>query len=289
MRFLKHPSVAALFMSLLILIPLCSLAQKKTGEVKSPEPNGKQLTRRLASSVGRFADSTLQTERRYLDSLTSVVAFTAKEAINRIDFLADSLITSAHDSLDISRKDTLRFTTKSLQQQLLAFGDSTKHAVSVPISRFSDELTKGKRIYSLCDSCESDTDFNDRLEQFREFVDNLHDGFHDTTTALMDDHKDLFQDKYDTIHDSLADLRDILIENRLDEIDYQRYVATRLTIATGYSSHTTYRGRDNGVPQQMIAPSLSFHHSSGFGIEVSTFWLDQTPKQMGRCGRHAQL
>jgi len=265
-------------MSLLVLLPLCSLAQKKTSELKSPEPNGIQLARRLASSVERFADSTLQTERRYSDSLTSVVAFAAREAINRIDFLTDSLITSARDSLDASRKDTLRFITKSLQQQLLAFGDTTKQIVSGPISHFSDELIKGKGTYSLCDSCESDPDFNDRFEQFREFVDSLHDGFHDTTAALMDDHKDLFQDRYDTVHDSLADLRDNLIENRLDEIDYQRYVATRLTVSTEYSSHTTYRGRDNGVHQQMITPSLAYHHSAGFGIELSTFWLDQTPK-----------
>ena len=279
MRFLKHPSVAALFMSLLVLVPLCSSAQKKTIGGKSSEPDGVQLSRKLASSVQRFADSTLQTERYYSDSLTSVVAFTARKAISRIDFLTDSLITSAHDSLDASRKDTLRFITKSLQQQLLAFGDTTKQAVNAPIAHFSDELTKGKRTYSFCDSCEGDPDFNDRFEQFREFVNNLHDGFHDTTAALMDYHKDTFEDRYDTVHDSLSDLRDILIENRLGEIDYQRYVATRLTVSTGYSSHTTYRGRDNGVSQQMIAPSLSFHHSSGFGIEVSTYWLDQTPKR----------
>jgi hypothetical protein len=278
-RFLKHPSVAALFISLLILVPLCSLAQKKTTEVKSPEPSEIQLSRKLASSVQCFADSTLQAERRYSDSLTSVVAFTAREAITRIDLVTDSLITSAHDSLDAPRKDTLRIVTKSLQQRLLAFGDTTEQIVDGPISRFVDELTRGKRTFSSCDSCESGPDFNDRFDQFREFVDNLHDGFHDTTAALMDDHKDLFQDKYDTIHDSLADLRDNLIENRLDEIDYQRYVATRLTVSAGYSSHTTYRGRDNGVPQQMIAPSLAYHHSSGFGIEISTYWLDQTPKQ----------
>jgi hypothetical protein len=266
-------------MSLMVIIPHCSLAQKKTTEVKSPQPSGVQLSRKLASSVQRFADSTLQIERRYSDSLTSVVSFTAQEAIKRIDFVTDSLITSARDSLDAPRKDTLRFVTKSLQQRFLAFGDTTKQFIGGPISRFVDEVIRGKRTFSSCDSCESGPDFNDRFDQFREFVDNLHDGFHDTTTALMDDHKDLFQDRYDTIHDSLADLRDNLIENRLDEIDYQRYVATRLTVSGGYSSHTTYRGRDNGVPQQMIAPLLAYHHSSGLGIEISTYWLDQTPKR----------
>jgi hypothetical protein len=274
-----HTSVAALFISLLFLFPLCSVAQKKTLEVKNLEPSGIQRTRKLAFSIQRFADSTLQTERRYSDSLTSVVAVTAKEASTRIDLFTDSLITSARDSLDAPRKDTLRFITKYLRQQLLAFGDTAKQAVGGPISHFIAELTRGRGAYSICDSCDSDLDFNDRFEQFREFVDNLHEGFHDTTGALMDDHKDLFQDKYDTIHDSLADLRDNLIENRLDEIDYQHYEATRLAVSTGYSSHTSYRGRDNGVPQQMFAPSVAFHHSSGLGVEVSTYWLDQTPKR----------
>jgi hypothetical protein len=275
--FLRHSSVAALFVSLLVLFPLFSVAQKKMTEVKSLEPSVTQLSQRLTYSIQRLIDSTLQTERRYSDSLVSAVAFIARKSVTRIDLLADSLISSTHDSLDIPRKDTLQLITKSLQQQLLAFGDTTKQAVGGPISHFAGELTKGKKAYSVCDSCESGPDFDDRFEEFRDFVDNLHEMFRDTTSALMDDRKDILQDRYETIHDSLADLRDKLIENRLNEIDYQRYVAARLTVSTGYSSHTTYRGRDNGVLQQMIAPSLGFHHSSGFGIEVSTYWLDQTP------------
>lgn len=256
-----------------------SVAQNKPIESKSSEPGGSQLSRRLASSVQCFADSSLQAERRYSDSLTSRVDFIAKEATSRIGLRAESLITSAHDSLDGPRKDTLRFVTKRFQQQLLAFGDTSKRAVSATISSFAEELAKGKGTYSICDSCESSTDFNDRLEEFREFIDNLRDAFHDTTATLVENHNDIVQERYDTMHDSLTDLRDILMENRLNELDYQRYVATRLTISAGYSSHSTYRGRDNGVKQQMIAPSISFYHSSGFGLEVSTYWLDQTPKR----------
>jgi hypothetical protein len=268
-----------LFVTLLIYFPLFSVAQKKTTEMKSPGPSVTQLNQRLADSIQRFADSSLQTKRHYSDSLVAAVVFIAEKANTQINLLADSLIRSAHDSLDASRKDTLRAVTKSLQQRLLAFRDTTRQAVSGPISDFFDDLTKARRTYSVCDSCESGTDFDDRFGQFREFVDNLGEEFHDTTSALMDDRKDIFQDRYESIHDSLADLRDNLIENRLNEIDYQRYFATRFSVSTGYSSHTTYRGRDNGVPQQMIAPSVAFHHSSGLGVEVSTYWLDQTPKR----------
>jgi hypothetical protein len=264
----------------MVSIPLSSLAQKKTTtETKSPEPDATQLSRILAISIQHFADSILQTKQHHSDSLAATVVHMTKNATTRIDLLADSLITSAYDSLDTPRKDTLRFVTKLLQQQLLAFGDTAKQAVGGPITNFFGELTKAQSAYSVCDSCESRSDFDDRFEQFGSFVDSLRDIFNDTTAALMDDRNDAFQDRYDTIHDSLADLRDILIENRLNEIDYQRFVATRLTVAAGYSSRTTYRGRDNGLPQQMISPSLAYHHKSGFGIEVSTFWLDQTPKR----------
>jgi hypothetical protein len=221
----------------------------------------------------------MQTKKYYSDSLVAAVAHIIKNATSQIDLLTDSLIASAQDSLDTPRKDTLWFVTKLLQQQLLAFGDTSKNTVRDPFSSFSGQLAKGRNTYAVCDSCDSDSDFDDRFEQFRSFVDSLHDIFNDTTAALMDDRKDALQDRYDAVHDSLADLRDILIENRLDEIDYQRYVATRLTVAAGYSSHATYRGRDNGLPQQMVSPSLALHHKSGFGIEVSTFWLDQTPNQ----------
>jgi hypothetical protein len=263
----------------LLFFPLICSAQKKATEGKSLGPGTTQLGQRLAHSIQRFADSTLQSKTRYSDSLVAAVAFIQDKATSRIDLLADSLIRSAHDSLDAPRKDTLRFVTKYLQRQLLAFGDTTKQAVRSPISHFADELTKAKKTFSLCDSCESGSDFTDRFEQFRDFVDNLHEILRDTTSAVMDNHKYVLQDRYETIRDSLADLRDNLIDNRLGEIDYQRYVATHLAISTGYSSHTSYRGRDNGVPQQMFAPSVAFHHSSGFGVEVSTYWLDQTPKR----------
>jgi hypothetical protein len=267
-----------LFLLLVVLFPLFSVAQKKTADVKSPELTVTQLSRRLASSLQRLTDSTLQAERRYSDSLIVAVTLTAKKATVQIDLLADSLIRSAHDSLDASRKDTLRIVTRSLQQRILAFGDSAKQAVGGPISRFAGDLTRGKKSYSVCDSCETEQDFNDQFEQFRDFVDNLREMLRDTTATVIDERNDTFQDRYETIRDSLTDLRGNLIDARLNDIDYQRYVASRVTVSSGYSSRTAYRGRDNGVPQQMIAPSLAYHHKSGFGIELSTYWLDQTPK-----------
>jgi hypothetical protein len=259
----------------LIIFPFSSSAQKKSTNSSSGEI---RLNQMLEKSILHFADSTLQTERRYADSLRSAVALTATTTATSIDALTDTLILSAHDSLDASRKDTLRFVATLLRRQLLASADTGKRSIDGPVVRFVNEVARGKRTYSVCDDCESIAAVHDRFEEFRDFVELERDSFRDTVATLMDDRRDALQDAFETVRDSLTDLRDLLIERRLGEIDYQRYEATRLTISAGYASHTSYRGRDNGVAQRMIAPSVEFHHSSGFSIMASTSWVDQEGK-----------
>lgn len=280
MKVLTHTFVITLFLSIVILFPYRSVAQKKSDAVKSLEPGAQQLCRVLSLSIQRCADSTLRITQYDSDSLKSVATITAARATTRIDVLTDSLISCASDSVEVSRRDTLRFVAMSFRRQLVAYGDTSQRAIGALLDHFLNELTKGKLLFSLCDSCESVRDFNDRLEEFRDFVENLRETYRDTTSTLMEDQRDTFQDIYETARDSLADLRDYLIENHLADIDYQRYVATRFVVSTGYSSHTTYRGRDNGVRQRMLAPSIAFHHSSGFSVDVSTSFLDQTPGRL---------
>ena len=269
--------VVALFF--LILFPYSSVAQKKS-TIKPSISGAQQLSRLFSLSVQHFADSALNTAQLHSDSLKSIATLTAIRVTSRLDALADSLITSARDSLDVTRKDTLRFVTTSFRRQVMAYGDTSKRAVGASFDYFLNELTKGKKAYLVCDSCESVRDFIDRLDEFRDFVDNLHESYHDTTSSLMDDQRDTFQDRYENARDSLGDLRDHLIDNRLDEIDYQRYFATRFDVSTDYSNHMNYRGRDNGVSQQLLAPSLSFHHSSGLGIALSAALVDQSSNQL---------
>ena len=271
-KILKN-SLSVAFLTVLALGVLHhAVAQNKTAQ-----PDAKQLGQQLARSVQRSADSTLLAEQRHADSLVSSVSSAAFLAAKRLELSGNSLVTSAGDSLDANRQDTLRLAAKFLQQRLLAFEVEAKKLIAGPVSHLTQQITKGTNEYSRCDGCEDRAEFNDRFSEFQEYVDEACETFRDTTSTLIDEQKDFIQERHEAAYDSLVTLRDNLIENRLSEIEYQRDVATRLTISTGYSSHTAYRGRDNGLPQQMIAPSLAYRHSSGFGIEASTYWLDQTP------------
>jgi hypothetical protein len=250
-----------------LLVPLSSTAQQKPFA---------GLHQRFQASVQRFADSTLRVERSYWDSVSTVLALTASRASSGLEVWTDSLIRSASDSLDAPRKDTLRSVARNLQSTVTASAESAKRIAGGHFDRFLGEMTRVKRTYAACDNCEEPSDFKERFDQFREIVDGVRESLRDTASVLLDDHRDAFQDRYETARDSLNDLRDQLIERRVGEIDFQRYEATRVTVSTVYSSHAAYRGRDNGVKQQMIAPAVEFHHSSGFSIQVSTSWVDQT-------------
>jgi hypothetical protein len=224
-------------------------------------------------------DNALRTERRFCDSLISLSALSAQRSATELDTLRDVLIASARDSLDSSRKDTLLFAARSFQQQLLTTHDTTQRVVSSLLSLFTEHVGKAKKVFSTCDGCEEPGDFNDRFEQFKDLADSLRDDYRDRAAEVGDDRKEQMDERFEVYHDSLIDLRENLIENRLSLIDYQRYSATRLTASTTYSSRSIYRGRDNGLPQQMIAPAIALYHSLGFSAEVSTYWLDQTPKK----------
>jgi hypothetical protein len=262
------------FIALAVTCLQHSVAQNKTSQ-----PDLKQLEQQLIQSVKRAADSTLFAEQRHADSVISSVSAAAVLAARHLELSANSLVTSAGDSLDANRQDALRLTAKSLQRPIHAIEATAKKLVTGPTSLLSQQITRGISEFSRCDDCEDPSDFEDRLRQFQDHVDEVRETFRDTTSTVIDEQRDFVRETHEAAFDSLVDLRDNLIESRLEEIDYQRYDATRLIVSTGYSSHSTYRSRDNGVLQQMIAPSLRFQHSSGFGIEVSTYWLDQTPKR----------
>ena len=230
-------------------------------------------------SIQHVVDSTLHFERSFVDSLALSTTVHVGKASRELKSLTDSLIISAADSLDDSRKDSLRVVAGSLEQQMVSVEAETRKLLSGLLLNFTKQLDRGKTVYSPCDGCQSTEDFEAQLGNFRDVVDSLRGSFRDTASSLRDDQSETFRDRLESYRDSLVQVREDLIDHRLDEIDVQRYRASRFIVSTGYSSHNSYRGRDNSIPQQMILPTIEYRHSSGLSIAASTFWFDKTPKK----------
>jgi hypothetical protein len=264
---------------LIVALSFTAAAQKAGTESKPSATGAQRLNQGLAASVQRYVDNALGGASRFCDSLVSLSAQSAQISSTKLDALKESLLTSAEDSLDSPSRDTLLVAARSFQKQLLASHDTTQRLVSILLSSFTERVEKAKKVFSICNDCEEPADFNDRFELLKDFADSLRDAFHENASEMGDDQKDRLQDKFEVYRDSLIDLRESLIENRLAHINFQRYSASRLTASISYSSRSIYRGRDNGLSQQMIAPVIALYHSWGFSAEISTYWLDQTPKQ----------
>lgn len=232
-----------------------------------------QLRQALAKSTQLVVDTTIKGLRKHVESLASTNSRTVNDGKRRLAVLTDSLIVSAKDSLDASRQDSLRFLGKSLALQLASHESSTRQFLDSRFSLLMDDLLKAKAKFSTCADCESRWDYDEKLADFRDLADSLVSDFRDTTSAMAEERRDLFADALETAQDSLRDSRDSLVENRLGDIEEWRYRASRLVLSSTYASHGSYRGRDNGVLQQSFAPSVGYHHSSGFNVQASTYWL----------------
>ena len=148
--------------------------------------------------------------------------------------------------------------------------------LALRLSAFAEELVRAKRSFSDCPGCESRTDFQGRLADFKEYADSLISAFQDSSSALTDERRDVLSDSFEGACDSLSGRRDGFIDNRLGDIDTWRFGLSRLAISFAYASHSSYRGRDNGLLQQAFSPSVAYRHSSGLSLQASTSWLDAT-------------
>ena len=235
-----------------------------------------RLRQALAKSTQLVVDTTVKGMRDHVESVANSASRAANNAGTYIAGLTDSLILSAHDSLDVQRRDSLHALGESLRLQLVGHELSTRQALDLNLACIHDELLKARGAYSLCTNCESRSEFDEKLADFRDLADSVVSGFHDSTSAIAEVRADLFADALETAIDSLHDSRDRLIDNRLNDIEVWRYSVSRVVLSSSYGSHTSYRGRDNGLLQQSVAPSVTYRHSSGLSLQTAASWLHST-------------
>jgi hypothetical protein len=271
----------ALFLSNLLctaLVPEPSNAQANVTLTRDVKSDTTRLHQQLFRSVHRHAEATVLGGGQIIDSLSGSTSAAISRARTHLNSIVDSLILAARDSLDAPRQDSLHLVGTLLAPRLTSIEPATRQLLATLHSVLAHELSEAGKRFSDCEECESNADFDGRFADFREFTDSLMSAFHDTTSSVIDNQRDLILDTHDTVRDSLLDARDYFIDNRLNDIDVRRYRATRFVVSSGYSTHNSYRGRDNGLVQQVYSPSVTFRHSSGLSLQASTYWLSETPK-----------
>jgi hypothetical protein len=280
LKYARRRTKHHLLLVLTILLS-CALQMSQAQEAILTHDSGDDVVRlrqALNKSTQIVVDTTLGGLRKHVAELTASTSLASIDAKNRLALTTDSIILSAQDSLDTSRQDSLRVLGRILAAQFASRESSIGGTLLARLSLVKEELTKARSVFAACAGCESRLEFDERLSDFREFADSLRFAFHDTASALLEDHMNLLADAYDTARDSVRDVRDELIDNRLSDIEVWRYGVSRLVLSSSYASHSSYRGRDNGILQQSIAPAVTYRHSSGLSLQASAGWLSASEK-----------
>ena len=276
---IHHTLRLTFLFSLLAFSLTASNAQTGVILTRNDGDDTKQLRQLFAKSMQLVVDTTVKGFQKHVEILAGSISFAAKDAKKRLAVLTDSLILSSQDSLDASRQDSLRLLENSLELQFTPHESSMRQLLESRLAVLLQEFRKATGMSFACTDCQDRSAFEERLADLKDFADSLVTSFHDTTSAVTEERTDLLADAFDAARDSLLDVRDVLIDNRLNDIEVWRYGVTRFVLSSVYASHNVYRGRDNGFLQQSIAPSVMYRHSSGLSIQASTSWLDDARSQ----------
>jgi hypothetical protein len=257
-----------LFLFCLLVIALTT----SNAQITNERSDIVQLQSVLAKSTQFVVDTTVIGLRKHVETLASSASRAANDAKRRLAVLTDSLIVSAKDTLDASRQDSLRVFGKSFELQFASHESSTRQFMDSRFSRLLQDLLKAKGVFSACKDCENRPDFAERLTDFRDYADSLVSDCHDALSTIAEERRDILADAFESARDSVRDIRDGLFDNRLGDIEVWRYGVSRLVLSSAYASHSSYRGRDNGLVDQSLSPSVTYRHSSGLSIQTSTYW-----------------
>jgi hypothetical protein len=75
--------------------------------------------------------------------------------------------------------------------------------------------------------------------------------------------------------DSLATSVETLVDDQSTELDSINEHSNKIIASVDTKSHTSFRGRDGGVSQASVSPSLTLALSSGFRISLGAGWTEK--------------
>ena len=262
--------VRTLFITMVLVTASCSLA---SAQIRS---DIQTLRKRFQTSMKVAADSALSSQRAFTDSVVSSDDGNIAAHSKALRRFTDSLIVAARDSLNASRKDSVRQLEAWFERNLTDFTRPHRQTAMSLLSDFQQAMHGIQRGHADCQTCTEAKDFQDELTGLRQGAETLSALFRDSVKSLSADWQEVLADSAETLRDSIGSFVQELIDNQETEKEAHEKPPSRFVVGVSYESHSSYRGRDNGVQQYFFSPSLGYHHSSGFSITFSMSWLNKT-------------
>ncbi|MFI5144351.1 MAG: hypothetical protein ACHQJ4_02030 [Ignavibacteria bacterium] len=273
MKILRH------FIFLLIL----------SGCFKSYSQGNDELKKYYESKLDVITDSAIQYNKQTADTIYLSTDTSYREMIKDFYHFKDSIMLVYRDSLNIKRKDSVNFMSTRLKIDFDNYFNSLLDSMNIVFKSFSRNMKQQEELSRDCPDCKVKKDYNDKLDEYRDVMDSLCDNFEENFNSLSDT---LISMAGDSVEGSMVALLDYTLDLVDDQTDENLATGTdpvmhrkqenepssELDIDVTYDSHDSYRGRDNGINEFSVAPSIQYQHKSGFGAFVDMKFLSKSSK-----------
>ena len=260
-----------------------------SGCFKSYSQDNDALKKYFESKLDIITDSAIQYNRQTADTIYLSMDTSYREMIKDFYRFKDSIMLVYRDSLNLRRKDSVNFKGTELKKEFDNYFNLLLDSMDNMLKSYNTYLKKLKEENIVCTDCKNKDDYDDKLDEYRDLTDSICDNFEDSFNALSDTLILMAGDSIEGSMDALEDYTDDLVDDQTYENlvtgthpftrrKQENEPSSELDLDVTYDSHDSYRGRDNGINQYSVAPSIQYQHKSGFGAFIDLKFLSKSSK-----------
>jgi hypothetical protein len=252
------------------LVPYTSRGQHDPDNARD-----ERLTRRL----GQIADSTTMVCKKVLATISAETDEAVQREMHAVSLFADSILALSKDSIRTSRLDTLRSALTDIEQELRERWVHLRPDIDELHGVCRRILTSARNDHRMTWPGGSLRDTSDLVDEFSDLADSTLEALRDSAQASSDDALSLWFDLADAAKDSIESLSDLLMEREQEQLDAETAEAeqaSRIDVQMAYDSHYSFLGRDNGIRQSAVSPSVTYRHRTGLSMSAGISWMSET-------------
>jgi hypothetical protein len=220
-------------------------------------------------------DSTILIQQKKVDSLSQVLEGVCHQQTVSLKRHTDSLIVSAKGTLTQDRINSVNVLYKRLFEKLNSQCQTQRQSFSSQLTNYIRAITNITNIHRPYPRSSKPGDFEDAFNQFQEEIERSADSFLESTADFVDDASSMLADSSEAYRESLTTYVETLSENSSAELDSLETHSNRIITSLDGRSHASFRGRDGGVSQTSISPSVALVLASGVRFSIGAGWTDE--------------
>jgi hypothetical protein len=223
--------------------------------------------------LGHLADSVITMQHAYADTLIAHGNQATGKGLLLLGRCVDSLMKAAGDSIDAEGRIALRTTELGMRTTLGTIGFPARSSIHAILHSFDRDMSALQGRKSVCAGCTTPADFSAALELFASESDTLAGIYGDSMATVVEAWEDAIDDSVVAFSDSVLDQISTLTSEYAERRESES--VSHLVVGGTFQTHSSYRGRDDGIVESTFGGTLTYHHRTGLFIGGGIGWTSR--------------